>query len=155
VLALQRTVGNRGIARAVGSEPGAVPLQRMSVRNAPTGSVVSGTTRTRHVEPNPVAQQTAAVAGFGSRTFVAADADLTGPVDLDAHNFAQPQNQRGARVDIQAQVTIDQYDKIPPFPVGLQANQPVNHTPATPTNCEIGVEKTGTDILEITHFKKR
>jgi hypothetical protein len=128
-------------------------IQRMTVGGHAVASTVSGTTHGKHVVAL-LNQATTAAAEYGSRTFVLADADLTGPVDLNAHNFAA-NNQRSARTDINANVTIYQYDKRPPFPAGLAANQPVDRTiNGVATNCEIGAVKTGPGAVEITHFKK-
>jgi len=139
------------------SEPWIV--RRMAIGGAPTPSSVSGTTHTKHVMAQP-GQAVAAQAGYGSRTFVTSDADLTAAVDAAAHDFAATPA-RSAREDINATVPIYQYDKTGPPPAGLAAGQPVAQSIAgDPTPCEIGAVKTGDGgptnpaTISITHFKK-
>jgi hypothetical protein len=163
MLALQRSIGNAAVARLlargrslprkarVGS---AQPrLQRMSVAGTAVASSVSGETRTKHVVAS-AGQQAAADGGYGDRTFVRSDNVLTAAVDADPHSFAAGAARSG-RQDVQAQVTIDQWQKTTRTPAGLAAGQPCTQTITnTASTCEIGAVKTGTGAISITHFKK-
>lgn len=163
VLALQRSIGNAAVARLlarVGSLPrkagagsGQRRLQRMSVAGTVVDATVSGDTATKHVVA-AAGQQAAATGGYGDRTFVRTANVLTAAVDADPHSFAAGAA-RSARHDIQAQVTIDQWQKTTRTPDGFAAGQASTQTITnTATACEIGALKTGTGAISITHFKK-
>jgi hypothetical protein len=139
-------------ARSGTATPQAV--QRMSVRGTKTDSVVSSDTHKKHVVAESD-RAAAAQAGYGSRTFVAADSDLTTPVDAHLNNFTEANGKASDRVDFNADVTIYQYDKRTPLPAGLKKGEPVDLTvDGEARSCEIGAEKNGVDAIKITHCMK-
>ena len=131
-------------------------VQQMRVRGAAAvpPSQVKGVTHNKHVVAGAIPQAAAATANYGDTTFVAADNLLTAPVDADNHNFLQANLVRSPRLDINANVVIDQWDK-PGGAIGMAPSTPAEQTIfATATLCEIGVVKTGADRISIEHFKK-
>ena len=146
---LQR-VGQQPTAQTASALPEDGVLQRMSIRNTPTVSTLSAATQSKHVEP-AATQQARADSEYGSRTFVTQAADITAVVDANTHNFTEANGTKSARFDFNANVPISVYMKTPP---NLGAGQPsVQTINNVVTNCEIGVVKTGTDQIQVTHFK--
>ena len=130
--------------------------QRMKVRGTFTASVLSAATNQKHVSA-PANQQAKAQNGFGDRTFVAADTDITRVVDANTYDFTEPTGTKSARYDFNASVTISQWekDRALGLPAAFATGQPVTQAiNSLPELCEIGVEKTGTDVIKVTHFKK-
>lgn len=104
----------------------------------------------------PAADQAAtAQAGWGARTFVTSEAELTTPVDAHAHDFVEPEFTESPRVVLNATIPISEFQKTEAPPAGLAKGKPVTQTVAgAPANCEIGVIKTGDDKVQVDHFKK-
>jgi hypothetical protein len=128
-------------------------IQRMTIRTVNAASQVSTTTHNKHVKATG-AQAAAAQANYGSTTFVTADNLLTGPVDLNNHNFTQAARTRSGRFDFNANVVVYVYHKTGNPPAGWARGQPVAiAVNGQATNCEIGVVKDGTDRIKVTHFK--
>ena len=126
----------------------------MAIRGTKTTPVVAPETRTKHVAPVS-AQAAAAEAGYGHRTFVTDEKVLVDAVNANGHDFPEADGVPSARVDINADVPIYQYEKTNPPPAGFAKGQPVTKTiDGVKTTCEIGVTKTGDDRIKIMHFKK-
>ena len=151
-------------ARAL-PEPGGVPalrrqadrlqtIRRMRVRGTVTPSVVSPATHDKHVAA-AADQEKVAEGNYTSTTFVTNDADLTGVVDADNHNFTEPHGTRSAQMAVYANLTISQYDKATSKASGgWGAGKPVvKKIDAVSTPCEIGVAKNGVDEIQVTHFQ--
>jgi hypothetical protein len=129
-------------------------IQRMKTRGTAKTSEVSSATHNKHVVAvNGQAQ--AALDAYTNSTFVLTDADLTGPVDANDHNFLDLANEKSARKNINANVTIYLYNKRAPLPQGNGEGKPVDLAiNGVATNCEIGAVKGGDDKIKITHFMK-
>lgn len=139
------------IARARSTGP---RLQRMAIRGTKTRPFVASETKEKHIEA-PAAQAAKAEAGYGHRTFVTAESVLIDAVDAYDHDFGEPNRVASARLDINAELPIYQFDKTEPPPDGFKKGKPVKKTiDGAKTKCEIGVIKTGDDRLKIMHFKK-
>ena len=125
----------------------------MTIGGATTKSSVSGTTQKKHVVAL-AAQPAEAEAGYGPRTFVTDDKQLTDAVDKNGHDFA-PTPGRSARKDVTAKVAIQQFDKTEDPPAGFAKGKPVKKSiDGVEADCEIGAVKTGDGAVSITHFKK-
>jgi Domain of unknown function (DUF4157) len=139
----------QSIAQEIGNDDRGT-IHRMKIRNTPTPSTLSTATQSKHVEA-ATNQQARADAEYGSRTFVTSATAITSVVDTNTNNFTEPINTKSPRFDFNASVPISQYMKTPPdLGAGKPSVQTINNVA---TNCEIGVVKTGTDQIQVTHFK--
>jgi uncharacterized protein DUF4157 len=128
--------------------------QLMKIRGTDEKSYIASETKSKHVVATG-GQQAKADELFGDSTFVTTEAELTQPVDADAHDFTEAKSTPSARHAMTANVVIDQWNKTIRNSGGLARKQPAGQVlNATSTACEIGVTKTGDDRLKIDHFKK-
>lgn len=129
-------------------------LQNMKVDGVAVASTVSGAKHNKHVVADGE-QAATAQANYGDSTFVRAASLLSDAIDADTtQDWVSVEGQSG-RVDIDANIVIDQWGKNEDAPAGLEKTKPVTKTiDNTSTSCEIGAKKYGDGTIKVCHFKK-
>ena len=123
-------------------------IQMMSVQGINKPSSLYRDTRSKHLVALDLQQSTANNA-YLSSTFFTSDGPVKSAVDANDHNFSES-TRASARVDINADIPIYQYNKVTP---GF-GNPTTKTIDGTNTQCEIGVIKNGHNDIIINHFKK-
>jgi hypothetical protein len=141
----------------------------MKVRGTFKASTVSRATQEKHVGGGAETDRLAkATYGFGDRTFVAGDADLTGPIDANLHNFQEGFKVKSQAVTIKTTANVFQYNKRVTYAenadgtVDMQNSGQAEYGMGLPvdrtTNAsirfvEIRAFKNGNDEIVIDHFQ--
>ena len=127
-------------------------IQRMTVRTTPKNATIDAKKFQKHVVENEEDRESKALACYSDSTFVDDVDKLYTPVNNNPHNFTELTGVKSARFDFNANVKIYQYEK---NDGNLGVDNPVTKViDNIDTPCTIGVIKTGTDEIKITHFQK-
>jgi len=130
------------------SPPAQAAVQRMSIKGTAIVSEVSPATLAKHVVATND-QAEAAKANEGSTTYVTAASALTDAVNANAYNFPLAKSEY---LEFYAQVTVSRYSKTGDQDAGKAVQRDIN---ATATECLIGVDKTRSRKIKVSHFRTR
>jgi len=129
---------------------GAQPVQRMKVGGTVVSAYIDGKKKTKHVVADKPSQEALAKADLTDLTFVAAETDITSPVDAHGHDFPSSTT-ASAQFTITATVKIYQWKKTNGVGKGKDVALEVD---GEDRQCEIGAIKTGEGKIKVVHFQK-
>ena len=128
------------------SPPAAGVVQRLKVMGTQVASIVSADTHAKHVKATNQ-QAAAAKDNYGSTTYVTSDATITAVLDPINWDFRAVQS---TYKNFYRNVTVSVYAKTGEQDAGKPVARTINEQS---TRCQIGVTKSRSGIIRVTHFQ--